>query len=89
MGSEMCIRDSYEATFLAALQNSLKTGNKRVFLTLLGGGAFGNKSTWIINAILRALEVMKHADLDVFLVSYGAGNATAGEIIDRWHEEAG
>ena len=85
----LILEAAYEATLFAALQNSLKTGNKRVFLTLLGGGAFGNKSTWIIDAILRALKVMKHADLDVFLVSYRAGNASAGEIIDRWHEELG
>jgi len=84
----LVLEAAYEATLFAALQNSLKTGNKRVFLTLLGGGAFGNKSTWIIDAILRALNVMKHADLEVFLVSYSAGNAMAGEIIERWHEEA-
>ena len=87
--ASLILEAAYEATLLAAVQNSVKTGNKRVFLTLLGGGAFGNKSTWIIDAILRALKVTKHADLDVFLVSYGAGNATAGEIIDRWHEEVG
>ena len=85
----LVLEAAYEATLLAALQNSFKTGNKRVFLTLLGGGAFGNKSTWIIDAILRALKVMKHADLDVFLVSYSAGNAVAGKIIERWNEEAG
>ncbi|MEP1442235.1 MAG: hypothetical protein ABJK39_04435 [Hyphomicrobiales bacterium] len=82
----LVLEAAYEATLLAALQNSIKTGNKRVLLTLLGGGAFGNKSTWIINAILRALDVMKNADLDVFLVSYSAGNTIAEEIIERWSE---
>ena len=83
----LVLEAAYEATLLAAVQNSIKTGNNRVFLTLLGGGAFGNKSTWIIHAILRALRVMKHADLDIFLVSYSAGNSIAQEIIERWNEE--
>ena len=85
----LVLEAAYEATLLAALQNSLKTGNKRVFLTLLGGGAFGNKPTWIIDAILRALGLMKNSNLDVFLVSYSAGNSMAKEIIEGWNKEAG
>ena len=42
-----------------------------VFLTLLGGGAFGNPASWIHAAIGRALGLMKTFDLDVRLVNYG------------------
>ena len=42
-----------------------------VFLTLLGGGAFGNRPDWIHSAVRRALEMMKPYALDVRLVSYG------------------
>jgi hypothetical protein len=40
-------------------------------LTLLGGGAFGNRESWIYAAIRRALKLMKNQDLDARLVSYG------------------
>lgn len=84
----LILEAAYEATLRAAIQNALKTGNKRVFLTLLGGGAFGNRPEWIVNAILRALSLMEHSDLDIFLVSHGRPNMMAHEIIDRWSKGA-
>ena len=41
-----------------------------VFLTQLGGGAFGNESQWIHDAIRRALKKVVGVGLDVRLVSY-------------------
>lgn len=61
----------YESTILTAILNRKKTGVSTVFLTLLGGGAFGNEETWIISAIQRALSLAKDADLRVKIVSYG------------------
>jgi hypothetical protein len=46
-------------------------GNNRLFLTLLGGGAFGNEPGWIVGAIQRALTLYKDVELDVAIVSYG------------------
>ena len=43
----------------------------KVFLTKVGGGAFGNRTMWITNAIEQALEKFKDAPLDVFVVHYG------------------
>lgn len=85
--ASLVLEAAYEATLLAAFRNSLKTGNKRVFLTLLGGGAFGNQPIWIIDAILRALRLMKHKNLDVFLVSYRSQNLIVRQILDRWNLE--
>lgn len=62
-----------------------------VFLTALGGGAFGNRVGWIQDAINGALSEFRNCPLDVVLVHYGsvvqsnlkgialppAGNATA------------
>jgi hypothetical protein len=44
-----------------------------VFLTALGGGAFGNRTSWIKTALQRALDTEDFADvpLDVSLVHYG------------------
>jgi len=63
---------AYEATLAAATLNAASTGNRRVFLTLLGGGAFGNPTSWILDAIRRAVGIFAHADLDVAIVSYSS-----------------
>jgi hypothetical protein len=42
-----------------------------VWLTSLGGGAFGNDPAWIAGAMRRALRLVRDVDLDVRIVSYG------------------
>lgn len=61
---------AYEATLHAALINAVRTGNPHVYLTFLGGGAFGNDRGWILSAIRRALGHMQGVGLRVHLVSY-------------------
>lgn len=63
---------AYEATLRAGSINARDTGNNTVFLTLIGGGVFGNPKTWILDAIERAVGVVGDADLDVAIVSYGS-----------------
>jgi hypothetical protein len=63
---------SYEAVLRLAVRKMASTGNRSVFLTLLGGGAFGNSTTWIIDAMRRALEIVDHTNLEVVIVSYGS-----------------
>ena len=41
----------------------------KVFLTQVGGGAFGNRSLWILRAT-GALKKFEEAPLDVYLVHY-------------------
>ncbi|MCH9684118.1 MAG: hypothetical protein K0V04_21975 [Deltaproteobacteria bacterium] len=65
---------AYEATLGVALTNARATGNPRVYLTLLGGGAFGNPHEWIVAAIERALGLFAGAELEVAIVSYGRPN---------------
>ncbi len=62
----------YEATLAAAVLISRQHENARVkvYLTLLGGGAFGNPMTWILQAIERAVVKYKNEPLDVKLVHY-------------------
>ena len=70
---------SYEACVLAALENRDRhdgmAGSKKLFLTLLGGDAFGNPQPWILSAIRRALGQFQGEDLDVFLVCYDGVDA--------------
>lgn len=68
--ASLVLEASYEATLLAAVLNYHRTGNPRVYLTLVGGGAFGNDRCWIVSALRRALYLVRHHPLDVHLVSY-------------------
>lgn len=72
--ARLILEATYEATLCAAILNAASTGNNRVYLTLLGGGAFGNRSEWILDALQRSLIRYNHADLDIAIVSYGASN---------------
>lgn len=87
--AQLVLEAAYEATLLAAIQNHATTGNNRVFLTMLGGGAFGNRQDWIADAILRALRLHADSGLDVHLVSYGASSGLAQRIIEQAREKSG
>ena len=67
----LVLEASYEATICAAIDNARRTGNRTVFLTLVGGGAFGNEESWIVTALRRALSLYRDSGLDVAIVSYG------------------
>jgi LmbE family N-acetylglucosaminyl deacetylase len=41
-----------------------------VYLTLCGGGAFGNRTLWILAAVRRALLLHRTEAIDVKLVHY-------------------
>lgn len=72
--AQLVLEGAYEATLLAGVINSLKTGNPRVLLTCLGGGVFGNELRWIADAIARAVLVVRRRlpglQLEVVLVHY-------------------
>jgi len=78
--ARLVLEAAYEATLCAALLNSMNTGNRRVYLTLLGGGAFGNESEWILDAIRRSLLLYKKWNLEVGIVSYGASKPAVRKL---------
>ncbi|MCH2065468.1 MAG: hypothetical protein MK194_17295, partial [Roseibacillus sp.] len=61
---------SYEACLLAAHENMARTGNSVAYLTMVGGGAFGNEADWIIDAIRRAIDLLPGTGLDVRIVHH-------------------
>ncbi len=73
---------TYEATFYAALQNYRKTGNNIVYLTLVGGGAFGNERPWILDAIKKSIEKFQYTPLDVRIVSYKWSNPNVKRFLN-------
>lgn len=78
--ARLILEASYEAVFYTALINQGRTGSKTVYLTLLGGGAFGNRSEWIFSAIKRSLVLFADRDLEVAVVSYSGSNPRVREL---------
>ena len=66
----LILEAAYEATLLAGVLNAQEKGSNTIFLTLLGGGAFGNKEEWIIPSIEEALKKVSNFDLDIRIVIY-------------------
>ncbi len=77
----LVLEAAYEATLSAAVLNSERTGNKDVYLTLVGGGASGNHIDWITNAIERSLSLFEHYPLDVKIVSFGRRNPNLASLV--------
>ena len=69
--ARLVLEASYEATMHCAVENAAGSGSKRVFLTLVGAGAFGNPRQWVLDAMRRAMKLFHDADLDVSIVSHG------------------
>ncbi|KAH8059267.1 hypothetical protein JL721_9363 [Aureococcus anophagefferens] len=77
--ASLVLRASYEATLLVAARNALERPDddaaRRVYLTAVGGGVFGNPLSWIGDAVSRALaaaDALAGVPLDVNLVTYCA-----------------
>ena len=79
--ARLVLEAAYEATLAAARINHHRTGCNRVFLTLLGGGAFGNRQSWILDAARRSLEIHANSGLQVTIVSYGAPHAGVTHLL--------
>lgn len=71
----LILESAYESTLCAAVLNAIRNkslpGSRKVFLTALGGGVFGNDMKWIQQAIQKACSKFQHFGLQVYLVSYG------------------
>jgi hypothetical protein len=67
---------AYDATLCVSTVLAWKRKARvTVYLTMLGGGAFGNERLWIREAMQRALDKHRDAPLDVVLVHYGSRDA--------------
>lgn len=83
----LILEATYEATLCAAAINLARTGNARVYLTLVGGGAFGNANAWIFDALRRTLGLFAGLPLDVSIVSYGRSQLPVFTFVDSWNAE--
>jgi hypothetical protein len=82
--AKLVLQAAYEATMWAGVLNSRRGGSNVIYLTLLGGGAFGNPEEWIYAAVRRALTLFSNCDLDVRIVSYGSSPEGIKEIVEEY-----
>lgn len=82
--AQLVLEAAYEATSLTGVLNAARGGSRRVLLTRLGGGAFGNEDAWINEALLRACQLMAEADLEVMIVSYRRPSASLVDLVRRF-----
>ena len=81
----LVLEAAYEATVCAAIANYDRTGNNRLFLTLLGGGAFGNDLDWIISAMRRSFNLYSESGLDIAIVSFRASNRSVHGLVSEFN----
>ncbi|RLO12396.1 hypothetical protein DYB28_010534 [Aphanomyces astaci] len=68
--AKLVLQASYEATLWAGVVNYHRTGCNKVFLTALGGGVFGNRVDWIVDAIAAAVAAVARHGLDIVIVHF-------------------
>ncbi|GGG12087.1 hypothetical protein GCM10011344_10940 [Dokdonia pacifica] len=81
--ARVILEATYEATLYAGLLNYEKTGCPKVYLTLVGGGAFGNETDWIIESLHKAILKCKDMPLNVQIVSYGSSQTAVRDLIKK------
>ena len=78
----LVLNSAYEATLAAAVLNAARPdGNPTVYLTLLGGGVFGNPLDWIVDAMARAIERYRDVAIDVAIVSFRRPNPAVAPLL--------
>jgi hypothetical protein len=81
--ARVILEATYESTLYAGTLNMQKNNSNKVFLTLVGGGAFGNEEYWILESLQKAIRKFKNVPLDISIVSYGRSNPNLMKYIDE------
>ena len=80
--ARIILEATYEATLAAALINYKKNRSNKVFLTLVGGSAFGNEEYWILESMAKSISKFKDSPLDVKVVSFRKSNLNLVKMIN-------
>lgn len=81
--SRLILEATYESTLYSGLLNMKYNKSNKVFLTLVGGGAFGNEEHWILESMQQAIRKFKNVPLDIKIVSYGKSNSELLKCINE------
>jgi hypothetical protein len=85
--ASLVLEASYEATICVGVLNAIEHGNDTVYLTLVGGGVFGNEMGWIVSAIERAVKLYDDYELNVVIVNYGSISDEVLELVERYENK--
>lgn len=72
--ARLILEATYEATFALAARMVARRGSAKLYLTRIGGGAFGNDPAWINSAIRSAARRIPMSGIEVIMVSHGSAN---------------
>lgn len=75
--AQFILNAMYEGIILAAERHRRNGGSGEVYLTMLGGGAFKNKKSWIAKAMGRAIRIarQKWFGIHIYVCHYCALDA--------------
>lgn len=82
--ARLILESAYEATLCAAITNRHNTGQPKVYLTLLGGRAFGNEPNWILDAVRRALRQYSDCGLEIAIVSFSRSRDGVRNLVQEF-----
>ncbi len=69
--AKLILDAAYQATFAVAAIKALESNQRvNVYLTKIGGGKFGNRSRWVVDAIRKSLRKYEDYPLNVYLVHH-------------------
>ena len=81
--ARIILEATYESTLYAGVLNMENNNSNKVFLTLVGGGAFGNEENWILESLQKAIIKFKNVPLDISIVSRSRPNPNLMKCINE------
>lgn len=81
--ARIILEATYESTLYAGILNMESNNSNSIYLTLVGGGAFGNEENWILESMQKAIRKFKNVPLDIKVVSYGKSNPNLVQCINE------
>jgi hypothetical protein len=81
--ARVILEATYESTLYAGALNMENNNSNKVFLTMVGGGAFGNEEYWILESLQKAIRKFKNVPLDIRIVSHGRSNPNLMKYINE------
>lgn len=96
--ARVVLQGAYEATLLEGVFQHLykqlerpgeTIGPTKIYLTMVGGGAFGNEMEWIWDAMERAhnaIRLYHPVALEIYIVHYGDIHPGATDVVSRIHK---
>lgn len=81
--ARLILEATYEATLYTAVLNMKQNKSNIIYLTLIGGGAFGNEEYWILESMQKAIRKFITVPLDIRIVSYGHSNLNLVQAINE------